>query len=80
MSYTDFKAFSNQAVALDVDEKIELITILVKSLPQKKTDSNKEQKIKKINSILAKIPESEQLAYADVGLNTVREALKNDTW
>lgn len=56
MSYSDFQTFSAQTVALDVQEKIELITILVKSLP--KTD--KENEVAKINAVLEKIPESEQ--------------------
>lgn len=80
MSYSDFQVFADQAVALDVQEKIELITILVKSLPKNESDSDKKQKIEKINSVLAKIPENEQLEYCDAGLETVRETLKNDTW
>ena len=42
--------------------------------------SKKEEKIQKINKILSKIPQNEQLLYCDVGIETVREALKNDTW
>lgn len=80
MSYVDFQTFSSQAVALDVQEKIELITILVKSLPQSEQAPNRENEVKKINSVLAKIPEYEQLQYCDAGLESVREALKNDTW
>lgn len=80
MSYADFQSFSNQAVALDVQERIELITILVKSLPQEKKITSEDDEIKKINSVLAKIPEYEQLEYCNVGLETVREALKNDAW
>lgn len=83
MSYADFQTFSNQAVALDVQEKIELITILVKSLPQsgqKANEVNRENEVEKINSVLEKIPEYEQLQYCDAGLESVREALKNDTW
>lgn len=80
MSYSDFQTFSAQAVALDVQEKIELITILVKSLPKTETETDKENEVAKINAVLEKIPESEQLQYCDVGLESVREALKNDTW
>lgn len=50
MSYSDFQTFSAQSVALDVQEKIELITILVKSLP--KTD--KENEVAKINAVFEK--------------------------
>lgn len=80
MSYSDFQTFSAQAVALDVQEKIELITILVKSLPKTEPEADKENEVAKINAVLEKIPELDQLQYCDAGLESVREALKNDTW
>ena len=39
-----------------------------------------ENNVQKINAVLDKIPDEEQLAYCDVGIETVREALKNDSW
>jgi len=41
---------------------------------------SKSERIKKINETLAKIPQEEQLSYCDVGIESVREALKNDAW
>lgn len=40
----------------------------------------KNSDVEKINAILDKIPENEQMQYCDAGLQTVREALKNDSW
>lgn len=79
MSYTEFQAFANQAVALAVQERIELITVLVKSLPQAEQPSDKERQIERINAVLAQVSEAEQTAYCDAGLESVREALKNDS-
>ncbi len=80
MSYAEFQAFANQAVALDVQERIELITFLVKSLPQARVKPDNDYEVEKINSVLARIPVSEQLEYCDAGIASVREALKNDSW
>ena len=80
MSYAEFQAFANQAVALDVQERIELITFLVKSLPQARVKPDNDYEVEKINSVLARIPVSEQLEYCDAGIVSVREALKNDSW
>lgn len=44
------------------------------------TKSKKQNDIEKINKVLEKISITEQLEYCDAGLQTVREALKNDTW
>lgn len=80
MSYEEFQSFASRAIALDVQERIELITVLVKSLPQQEAKEDRAQEVSKINAVLAKIPESEQLQYCDAGLECVRETLKNDTW
>ena len=80
MSQTELQAFVQKAITLDVQEKIELINFLVKSLPLTEIKSDNIDDIKKINSILKKIETSEQLEYCNIGMQTVREALKNDSW
>ena len=80
MSQTELQAFVQKAITLDVQERIELINFLVKSLPLTEIKSDNIDDIKKINSILKKIETSEQLEYCNIGIHTVREALKNDTW
>lgn len=81
MSYAKLQTFAKQAAMLDVNDRIELITLLVKSLPNgAKQKMSDQKKIAMINSVLDKIPESEQIQYSDVGLESVREALKNDSW
>lgn len=54
MSYSDFQTFSDHAVALDVQKKIELITILVKSLSKTEPETDKENEVAKINAVLEK--------------------------
>lgn len=81
MSYAKLQIFAKQAAMLDVNDRIELITLLVKSLPNgTKQKMSDQKKIAMINSVLDKIPESEQIQYSDAGLESVREALKNDSW
>ena len=80
MSYAEFQTFAQQAVLLDVPERIELITFLVKSLPQAQAKPMDKTEVERINAVLEKIPVSEQMQYCDVGLESVREALKNDSW
>ncbi|MBR1721938.1 MAG: hypothetical protein IJ727_05580 [Treponema sp.] len=80
MSYAEFQTFAQQAVLLDVPERIELITFLVKSLPQAQAKPTDKTEVEKINAVLEKIPVSEQMQYCDAGLESVREALKNDSW
>ncbi len=81
MSYAKLQTFAKQAAMLDVNDRIELITLLVKSLPNgAKQKMSDQKKIAMINSVLDKIPESEQIQYSDAGLESVREALKNDSW
>lgn len=81
MSYAKLQTFAKQAAMLDVNDRIELITLLVKSLSNgAKQKMSDQKKIAMINSVLDKIPESEQIQYSDAGLESVREALKNDSW
>lgn len=47
---------------------------------QQKLNSFSEEYFDEINAVLVQIPDSEQLQYSDVGLESVREALKNDSW
>ncbi len=61
MSYAEFQTFANQAIALDVKERIELITFLVKSLAETESTKNSQIEVEKINAVLAKIPVSEQI-------------------
>ena len=58
MSYAEFQAFANKAAALDVKERIELITLLVKSLVEPESNQNKQPEVDKINAVLAKIQNS----------------------
>ena len=80
MSQAELQAFVQKAITLDVEERIKLINFLVKSLPVTKIESNNIDDIEKINTILKKIDTSEQLKYCNIGIQTVREALKNDSW
>ena len=80
MSYAEFQTFAQKAVSLDVPERIELITFLVKSLPQAEVKPTDKTAVEKINAVLEKISATEQLQYCDAGLESVREALKNDSW
>ncbi len=80
MSYAEFQTFANQAITLDVPERIELITFLVKSLQQSSVKDDNQLEVEKVNAVLAKIPQSEQLMYCNAGLESVREGLRNDTW
>lgn len=80
MSHAELQAFAQRAITLDVQERIELITFLVKSLPQSEIKNTKNDDISRINSILQKIETSQQLEYCNVGIEAVREALKNDSW
>ena len=80
MSHAELQAFAQKAITLDIQDRIELITFLVKSLPQSEIKNTKNDDISKINSILQKIETSQQLEYCNVGIESVREALKNDAW
>lgn len=54
MSQTELQAFVQKAITLDVQERIELINFLVKSLPLTEIKSDNIDDINKINSILKK--------------------------
>lgn len=83
MSAQELRNFERQLELLSYTEQLAIIEFLAKLLQkQQKNDSNynTQDEIEKINAVLDKIPESEQLEYCDAGLETVREALKNDSW
>ena len=54
MSQTELQAFVQKAITLDVQERIELINFLVKSLPltEIKSDNIDDIKIKQINDLM----------------------------
>ena len=77
--------FEQKASVLNYEETLSVISFLINKLKTLKPQSNAkeithEQQVEQINSVLAKIPVSEQLEYCDAGLESVREALKNDSW
>lgn len=83
MSAQELRNFERQLELLSYTEQLAIIEFLAKLLQkQQKDNSNYSTKdeVEKINAVLDKISESEQLEYCDAGLETVREALKNDSW
>ena len=77
--------FEQKASVLNYEETLSVISFLIEKLKTLKPQVNTkeithEQQVEQINSVLAKILVSEQLEYCDAGLETVREALKNDSW
>ncbi len=77
--------FEQKASVLNYEETLSLISFLIEKLKTLRPQSNPkeiihEQQVEQINAVLAKIPVSEQLEYGDAGVETVREALKNDSW
>ena len=63
----------------EINAFFDLLSYKVSALSQKSKSVDKNE-VEKINAVLDKIPVSEQLQYCDAGLETVREALKNDSW
>lgn len=78
--YAEFQMFLQQAIALDVRERIELIVSLVRSLSKEEMGLHEDFEVGSVNAILDRISASGQLDYCNVGLDGVREALKNDAW
>ena len=77
--------FEQKASKLTYEETLSVISFLIDKLKTLKPQSNTkvvshEKQVEQINSVLAKILVSEQLEYCDTGLESVREALKNDSW
>ena len=65
----------------EINAFFDLLSYKVAALSAKnQTEATKEQQVKQINSVLSEISLSEQTFYCDAGLESVREALKNDTW
>ncbi len=63
----------------EINAFFDLLSYKVAALSAKEKSVSKSE-VDKINAVLEKISESEQLQYCDAGLENVREALKNDTW
>ena len=63
----------------EINEFFDFLSYKVEALSAKKKALQKNE-VEKINAVLAKIPDSEQMQYCDVGLESVREALRNDSW
>ena len=83
MSAKELRNFENQLELLSYTEQLAILEFLAKLLqkhPEKNADKNINLEVEKINAVLEKIPDSEQLEYCDVGIESVREALKNDSW
>ena len=73
--------FEQKASVLNYEETLSIISFLINKLKTLKPQSNAkeithEQQVEHINSVLAKIPVSEQLEYCDAGLETVSQALR----
>ena len=83
MSAKELQNFENQLELLSYAEQLAILEFLAKLLQRKQKENvsnNAQYEVEKINAVLDKIPESEQIEFCDVGLKTVREALKNDSW
>lgn len=79
----ELRNFENQLKLLSYAEQLAILDFLSNLLQKRQEDNSKnniELEIEKINAVLDKIPETEQIEYCDVGLESVREALKNDSW
>ncbi|MBO4320727.1 MAG: hypothetical protein J5857_09705 [Treponema sp.] len=83
MSSAELRHFKNQLALLSYTEQLAVIEYLVQLL-QKNHESvsidDRRDEVAKINSVLDRIPQSEQMVYCDAGIESVREALKNDSW
>ena len=83
MSAMELRNFENQLKLLSYAEQLAILDFLSNLLQKHQEDiskDNTEQEIEKINAVLDKIPENEQMEYCNAGLESVREALKNDSW
>lgn len=83
MSAMELRNFERQLELLSYSEQLAIIEFLAKLLQNRQKKMEKPEvstDVEKINAVLDKIPVSEQLEYCDAGLESVREALKNDSW
>lgn len=81
MSAMELRNFEQQLELLSYAEQLSILNFLSKLLQRGYETPEKQQgEVEKINAVLSKIPEEEQLQYCNVGLENVREALKNDSW
>ena len=83
MSAKELRNFENQLELLSYAEQLAILEFLAKLLQRKQKENvsnNAQYEVEKINAVLDKIPESEQIEFCDAGLENVREALKNDSW
>ena len=83
MSAKELRNFENQLELLSYAEQLAILEFLAKLLQRQQkgnVSTNIQNEVAKINAVLDKIPESEQMEFCDAGLETVREALKNDSW
>ena len=83
MSAKELRNFENQLELLSYAEQLAILEFLAKLLQRQQkgnVSTNTQNEVAKINAVLDKIPESEQMEFCDAGLETVREALKNDSW
>ena len=83
MSAKELRNFENQLELLSYPEQLAILEFLAKLLQKQqkvKTSETVKSEVERINAVLDRIPEQEQMKYCDVGLETVRETLKNDSW
>ena len=83
MSAKELRNFENQLELLSYAEQLAILEFLAKLLQRQQkgnVSTNTQNEVAKINAVLDKIPESEQMEFCNAGLETVREALKNDSW
>lgn len=79
MSAMELRNFENQLKLLSYAEQLAILDFLSNLLQKRRENTskdNREQEIEKINAVLDKIPEAEQMEYCDAGLESVREALR----
>jgi len=63
----------------EINAFFDLLSYKVSALSSKSQSVDKDE-VQKINAVLDKIPVAEQMQYCDAGLESVREALRNDSW
>ena len=83
MSAMELRNFERQLELLSYTEQLAILEYLAKLLQKKHgtaENAGDAMNVERINAVLDRIPDSEQLAYCDAGLESVREALKNDSW
>lgn len=83
MSAMELRNFERQLELLSYTEQLAIIEYLAKLLQKRHgtvENAGDITDVEKINAVLDRIPDAEQLAYCDAGLESVREALKNDSW